>query len=64
MIANFGLSSPVPDAHDANALMARAYDVGRLYKTVAVGTVYTTPLVFDTGASTGLTPYKSDFLDY
>ena len=42
LIANFGLSSPVPDAHDANALMARAYDVGQLYKTVPVGT-YTPP---------------------
>ena len=40
------------------------YSVGQLYQSVPTGNVYTTPLVFDTGASTGLTPFRSNFIDY
>ena len=64
LIENFGLSSPVPDPQDTVALLARAYAVGRLYQSIPTGNVYTTPLVFDTGDSMGLTPFRSDFIDY
>ena len=64
LIENFSLSSPVPDPHDADALLSCAYAVGQLYQSVPNGIVCTTPLVFNTGASTGLTPFRSDFIDY
>jgi len=60
----FSLTSP--DLIDINqdTLSQRTLFVGRQYHTVEVGTVHTTPLVFDTGASGGLTPFRSDFVSY
>ena len=49
---------------DPDALIALSYTIGRRYCATKVGTVMTTPLIFDTGASGGLTPYKADFIDY
>ena len=47
-----------------HALALRAFDVGRQFNAVATGDVYNTPCVIDTGCSNGLTPFKSDFIDY
>ena len=58
----FSLTSP--DDIDQDTLSQRALFVGRQYHTVDVGTVHSTPLVFDTGASGGLTPFRSDFVTY
>ena len=64
-IVEFGLDSPDPEEPSVEALVARAYSMGKYFNQVETGTVVTTLLVYDTVASSGLTPYRLDFLgDY
>ena len=61
----FGLDSPNLEEPSVEALVARAYSMGKYFNQVETETVVTTPLVYDTVASSGLTPYRLDFLgDY
>jgi len=66
----FGLDDPDPEPENIQELIARAYNFGRRaneferqFCNFEPNNVRTTPLVFDTGASCGLTPYRADFLD-
>ena len=34
------------------------------YMHIELGTYHSTPCIFDTGASSGLIPFRADFLDY
>ena len=59
----FGLDDPDPEPENIQALIAPAYDFGRRanvferqFCNFEPNNVRTTPLVFDTGASCGLTP--------
>ena len=69
MSGDFTLDSPSDKESDIQGLMARVYDFGhRLkesdsrYNQVQTGDVMTTPLVYDAGASTNLTPFSGVFL--
>ena len=58
----FDLISPTADLDETvQILMARAGDFRRSYHGLIGGDAWTTPLIWDTGASTGLTPFRSDF---
>ena len=61
---DFGLDDPNAKPDNLQGLICRTFDVGRHFNGLDEGTVYTTPLVFDTGASGAVTPYKADFIDY
>ena len=60
----FSLNSPDLVEVDQDTLSQRALFVGQQYNTVDVGTVHTTPLVFDTSTYGGLTIICSDFVSY
>jgi transposase InsO family protein len=69
--AEFGLdtSDSSPNAYpnaNVHGLIFRAHEIERMLSTVGTeaGSVHTMPICFDTGASGGLTPFKSDFIDY
>lgn len=61
--ASFGLDRPQvhTEAEVIDDTVTRAYNFGRVLCSRGV---YTTPLVFDTGASHDLTPFRSDFITY
>ena len=63
--ALFDLDSPDPEEspESLDALGARANYLSQAFNKVETATSMNTPLVFDTGASSGLTPFCSDFLD-
>ena len=59
---DFALISPSSDLEESvHALMARAGDFRRVFCGAQGGDAWNTPLIWDTGASTGLTPFRSDF---
>ena len=67
--AQFELDTSNPSPNDevnARALIFRAHEIERMLNTVGAeaGSVHTMPICFDTGASGGLTPFRSDFMDY
>ena len=64
-LAIFDLYTPDPEYSVANisALAVHAFDFGRRFNKAETNSVSIYPLVFDTGVSTGLSTFKSDFLD-
>ena len=64
-LAVFDLYTPYPEdsVDNVNALAVHAFDFGRLFNKAETSSVSNCPLVVDTGASTGLSPLKSDCLD-
>ena len=65
VLTNFELGSPALMPEDAlqNAA-ARINEIGRNWGFYKVGDYTSTPLIFDTGASVGVTPFRADFIDY
>ena len=61
----FDLGSPNPEDYvdDVSALAVHAFDFGRQFNKVETGNAFDCPLVFDTGASTGLTQFTCNVLD-
>ena len=64
-LAVFDLDTPDPEysVDTVSDLAIHAFDFGRRFNKADTNSVYNCPLVFDTGASTGISPFKSDFLD-
>ena len=64
-LTNFELGTPDPEDSviAASAMLVHFLDLGRRFNKSVTSDVMTCPLVYDTGASSGLTPFKSDFLD-
>ena len=46
---------------NVSALLVHDFDFGSRFNKAETGSVSNCPLVFDTGVSTGLSPFKSDF---
>ena len=66
-LATFDLDNPDSGStvESAQALAVHAFDFGRRFNKAGPRAARDTPLVFDTGASSGLSPFKCDFLsDY
>ena len=66
-LATFDLDKPDSGStvESAQALAVHAFDFGRRFNKAGPRAARDTPLVFDTGASSGLSPFKCDFLsDY
>ena len=65
-LAVFDLHTPNPEDSAENViyLLVHASDFGRSFNNSETSSVSSCPLVFDTGASTGLSPFKYYFLDY
>ena len=63
ILAVFDLDTP--DTEDSvdnvSALVVHTVDFGSRFNKAETGSVSNCPLVFDTGVSTGLSPFKSDF---
>ena len=64
LCANVGLEHPDPMSGNIKLILACTYSMGRHYNQVKNRNVITTPLVFDTGASSSLIPYKLHLLVY
>ena len=63
-LPRFELNCPGFGSNDSvTALAFRAKCFERQYLQCEAGNVKTCPLIFDTGASSGLTPYRSDFMN-
>ena len=64
-LTTFALDTPDPSGtiEGARALAVHANDFGRLFNKAGPRAALKTPLVFDTGASSGLSPFRSDFLN-
>ena len=62
-LAVFDLDTPNPEysVDNVSALVMHAFYFGRRFKKADTDSVSNCPLVFDTGASTGLSYLKSDF---
>ena len=60
-VFDLGSPNPADSVDDVSALAVHAFDFGRRFNKVETGNAFDCPLVFDTGASTGLTPSKCDF---
>ena len=62
-LPGFDLGSPNPEdfIDDVSVLAVHAFDFGRQFNKVETGNAFDCPLIFDTGASTGFTPFKCDF---
>ena len=65
-LAVFDLDTPDPEysVDNVSAIAVNAFDFGRRFNNSETSSVSSCPLVFDTGASTGLSPFKYYFLDY
>ena len=59
----FDLYTPNPEdsVDNVSALEVHAFDFGRRFNKAETNSECNCPLVFDTGASTSLSPFKSDF---
>ena len=64
-LAAFYLDTPNPEdsVDNGSALAVHAFDFGRRFNKSETNSVSNFPLVFDTGLSTVLSPFKSYFLD-
>ena len=63
-LPKFELNCPGFDSNDSvTALAFRAKGFERQYLQCEAGNVRTFPLIFYTGVSSGLAPYRSDFMD-
>ena len=62
-LAVFDLNTPDPEYSfdNVSALALRSFNFGRCFNKTETNSVSNFPLVFDTGESTGLSPFKSDF---
>ena len=58
----FGLDSPDLEEPSIEASVARAYSMGKYFNQVKAGTIFSTPLVYDTGASSGFDILQVGFL--
>ena len=64
-LLTFGLNSPtVTPEEEIKALFLRSIDYAERYAHVKMEGYDVTPCVFDTGASSDLTPFRQDFIDY
>ena len=54
-------TNPEDSVDNVSDLAVHAFDFGRCFNKADTNSVYKCPLVFDTGLSTGLSPFKSNF---
>ena len=56
-------SDPEDSVDNVSDLAVHAFDFGRRFNKAETNSVSNCPLVFDTGSITGISPFKSCFLD-
>ena len=60
---DLGTPSPTPQ-EELSALFMRSVDYAERYAHVKINGYHDTPCIWDTGASSDLTPFKADFVSY
>ena len=64
-LVTFGMEKVTPTpSEEVTALFLRSVDYAERYAHVEAGDYSRTPCIFDTGASSDLTPFRADFITY